>query len=152
MSCEKDIHTLHAPLIHKGRDIQFQLGYNNSGDAASIRDLGSKPNLQFVLESYFSQMGLQKVNEKPIGNRNGINLEFETTEEFINDSLEVYLSGDKLNGTGDDKDFIETTDRKGFIIILDPSKAHMLNCAPLQDEALEVKYLKRITYNTKGGS
>jgi len=154
MSCEKDIHTLHAELIHKARDIQFQLKYKNGLTDAEIKLLGGKPNLQFVLESYFSKVGLPVRNETPTGVKNNVNLNFATLNEFIPGTLEVYLGGDKLNGDQSDanRDFVETTNQKGFTIELDASKPYRLNCPPMQDESLEVSYQRRITFNTKGGN
>lgn len=152
--CKEDIFTLHAPLIHKAFDIQFQLAYKNGTLDALIQELGAKPNLQYVLESYFSQSGVPIENEKPIGAKNGVNLSFATDFEFIPGTLEVFLSGDKMNGDVDDpdRDFDEGPDNQSFTIRIDPQKAHMLNCPPLQDEALEVSYKRRITFDTKGGS
>ena len=37
--CDKCIHTLHAPLIHKARDIQYQSDYKNGSLDAEITDI-----------------------------------------------------------------------------------------------------------------
>lgn len=155
--CNVDIFTEHAPLIHKAREIQFQLGYDNGGDPASITDI-DKRNVQFALESYWSKVGIPVVNEIPSGAKNRVNLVYETADEFVPNTLEVFLSGLKLNGvqTDPERDYTVTTVGplafKQFTIVLAPGSAHRLNKAPYQDEPLLVSYGKRITFDTKGGT
>lgn len=149
--CE-DIFTLHAPLIHRATEIIFKLAYDNDGDPATITDLPEGKNVQRVLEAYFSRVGIPVQNEIPTGDQNNINLTYTTSNEFLPDSLEVYLSGLKLV-PGLDFDIITTgpNTNKGFVIKLDPNDSIRLNCPPQQGEPLTVNYEKRITFNTKGG-
>ena len=151
--CDNEIHELHAPLIHKARDIQFQLVYQNGANPAIITDIGKK-NVQEALESYLSKVGLPIKGEQPVGLRNNVNLTFATAHEFIPGSLEVFLSGFKLNGDPADaeRDYSELVTNNGFILHIDPMKSHRLNSPPKQFESLEVNYSKRITFNTKGGT
>lgn len=152
--CDFDIFTEHAPLIHKGADIEFVLSYLNGIDPALITDLNDKHNVQAVLESFFSQHGVPVKHEIPVGAKNRVNLSYRLANEFVAGTLEVFLSGIHLNGNqGDpDRDFDTHLDNKGFTILLDPSKASRLNRPPYQDESLFVNYRKRITFNTIGGT
>ena len=151
--CKDEIHTLHAPLIHKARDVEFQIAYDNNGTPASIICIDQK-NVQFALEAYWSQAGIPKHNIIPTGIKNRVNLVYTVVEEFIPGTLEVYLSGDKLNGdqTDVDRDYNEAGNFKGFTLLIDASKPHRLNAPPFQDESLYVNYVKRITFDTKGGT
>lgn len=151
--CDNEIHELHASLIHKARDIQFQLVYQNGVDPAVITDIGKK-NVQEALESYFSKVGIPVKNVQPIGLRNNVNLTYSTPDEFIPGSLEVFLSGFKLNGdpTDPDRDYSELVTNNGFILHIDPMKSHRLNSPPKQFESLATNYSKRITFNTLGGT
>jgi len=87
-----------------------------------------------------------KVNIHPIGEKNNVNLIFTLpdNETFVDRKLEVYLSGNHLNGDQDDpeRDFSYLPDRSGFTVILDPEKWWRLNCPPLQYESLEITYLQ----------
>lgn len=158
MSCKDDIHTLHAELIHKAADVQFQLAYDNAGNPATIECLDNGKNLQRLLEQFFSLLGIPKFNITPTGDKDRVNLTYTVVDEFIPETLVVYLSGDKLNGDqGDvDRDFdIITTGpnaNKGFTLRLDPEQGHRLNDAPHDDEGLCCSYAKRVTYNTKSGT
>lgn len=151
--CNKDIITLHAELIHKARDIQFQIAYDNAGNPATIIDIG-KRNVQFALESYWAKVGIPRKNIIPGGVLNNSNLLFTTPEEFIPGTLEVFLSDFKLNGNQADpeRDYTEFVTNNGFQIHLDPSKSYRLNSPPKQFESLHVNYSKRITFDTKGGT
>jgi len=155
--CKDDIHTLHAELIHKARDVEFQYAYENGIATAFITDVQEK-NVQFELEKYFSLVGIPIVDEKPIGLQNCVNLSFLTQYEFIEGTLEVNLSGIKLNGnqadTDRDFDVISSgiNSNKGFTLRLEPNNPNRLNCPPFKDEPLTVSYAKRITFNTKGGT
>lgn len=151
--CNKDMHTLHAELIHKALDIRFQLNYDNGGNPASIIDIDKK-NVQFALESYWSKAGLPILNEIPGGVKNRVNLLFTTAFEFIPGTLEVYLSGLHLNGdqSDPDRDFNVNGTNDGFTLILAPNKPFGLNCPPFKNEPLYVNYRKRITFDTKGGT
>lgn len=155
MGCgpHNEIHTLHAELIHKARDIQFQIAYDNNGDPAVILDIDQK-NVQFALESYFSQMGILKTSVRPTGAKNRQNLEFFVPDEYIPGTLEVFLSGNRLNGdqSDPDRDYTEDSANKRFIIELDVENPNRLNAPPLQDEQFIVNYRKRITFFTKGGT
>lgn len=156
--CKDDIHTLHAELIHKAADIQFQLDYTNGINPASITDLPNGKNVQRLLEQYFSKVGIPILNELPAGAKNHVNLTFQTAFEFVPGTLEVFLSGLKLNGdqADPDRDYNVTTAGpnayKEFVLILAPNKHHALNTPPMQNEGLYVNYAKRITFNTKGGT
>ena len=151
--CREDIHSLHAELIHKARDIQFQINYDNNGNPASITCIGEK-NVQFALESFFSKNGLPIKNELPVGIKNNVNLTYIVVDEYIPGSLEVFLSGTKLNGNqaDPDRDYDEDPINSMFVIRLDVEKRFRLNAPPQQDEGLYVNYSKRITFNTKGGT
>jgi hypothetical protein len=152
-SCE-DIYTLHAALIHAASEIQFALDYTNGTDPAQITDIGQR-NLQTVLESYFSQLGIPVLHERPTGDRGCPgDVIFETDFEFIPGSLQVVLSGIVLNGKQDDpdRDFTELSGNKSFRIELNPAHRERLNFVPGQDETFFVNYRKRITFNTRGGT
>lgn len=155
--CDNDIFTLHAPLIHKARDVEFQFHYENGVATAFIADINEK-NVQFALEKYFSLVGIPVVNEIPIGSKDCVNLTFLTAYEFIPNTLEVNLSGIKLNGNQSDthRDYDVITSgvntNRGFTLRLEPNDPNRLNCPPFKDEPLTVSYAKRITFNTKGGT
>lgn len=154
-NCE-DIIDLHAPLIHKAVDIETQIAYDNQGAAATI-SLNSK-NVQRMLEEYWSLAGIPIRGEQPIGVKNSSNLIYISAFEFIPATLEVFLSGVKLNGKQSDPDrdydiiSIGTNTNKGFILKVNVNKAHALNAPPFQYESLYINYNKRITFNTKGGN
>jgi len=153
--CE-DIIDLHAPLIHKAADIETQIAYDNAGNPATV-DLQGK-NVQRMLEEYYSLVGIPIKGEQPTGLKNSVNLTYITDAEFIPATLEVFLSGIKLNGdpTDLDRDYdiisVGLNENKGFILRLEPGKASRLNGPPQDDEGLYVNYGKRITFNTKGGT
>ena len=151
-SCD-DIFTLHAALNHAATEIQFALNYLNGTDQANITDI-DKHNVQQILERYFSIWGIPIQHEIPDGLKDKINLHYRTEFEFIPGSLQVILSGVELNGNQSDpeRDFTVDGDNKGFTLVLAPNAAHRLNSPPRQYEPLHVNYLKRITFNTKGGS
>jgi len=151
--CREDIHSLHAELIHKARDIQFQILYDNNGNPASIICIDEK-NVQAVLESFFGQNGIPIKNELPTGVKNNVNLTYVVANEYIPGSLEIFLSGIKLNGdqTDPDRDYDEDPTNSMFVIRLDVEKRYRLNAPPQQDEGLYVNYSKRITFDTKGGT
>ena len=148
-----DIHTFHAELVHAAVDVPFALAYLNGILPATITDINQK-NVQRVLEKYFSIAGIPIVNERPGGAKNGVNLVYTTAVEFVEGSLEVWLSGLKLNGdlTDADRDYSPNLTNDGFTIHIDAAKPHRLNRAPRQFESLLVSYRKRITFNTKGGT
>lgn len=156
MSKCEDIIDLHAPLIHKAADIETQIAYDNGGNPATV-DLQGK-NVQRMLEEYYSLVGIPIKGELPTGPKNSTNLTYTTASEFIPATLEVFLSGVKLNGDQADPDrdydIIGTgpNENKGFTLIIDNNKPHVLNAPPFQNEGLYVNYGKRITFNTKGGN
>ena len=96
MSKCEDIIDLHAPLIHKAADIETQIAYDNAGSPATI-DLNGK-NAQRILEEYWSLVGIPVKGEQPTGLKNSTNLTYTTADDFIPATLEVFLSGVKLNG------------------------------------------------------
>ena len=101
MSNCDDIVTLHASLIHAAADIQFQLRYKNGvldAEITDINDPNNNTNVQKAIESYLSKVGIPIKGEYPVGVKNNINLTFTTLNEFIPETLEVFLSGYKLNG------------------------------------------------------
>lgn len=155
--CKEDIWTLHAELIHKAADVQMQTAYKNGLLDAEIRDYVGG-NLQRFIENWLSKTGLPIKNETPTGLQNNTNLFYTTEFEFIPDSLEVYLSGNLLNGdqSDPDRDYdIITTGpdtHKAFELRLNPNKPERLNTPPFQDENFKVHYNKRVTFNTKGGN
>ncbi len=151
MSKCEDIIDLHAPLIHKAADIQFQQNYTNGTLPASIIDLPLGKNMQRVFEAYISQLGTP-VEEIPIGNIDNNNVVFQSSAEFIPGSLEIFISGDKL----DSDEFTVTTTGplayKEFTIILYSNNHDKIKYPPFFGESLVIKYNKRIAFNTKGGS
>jgi hypothetical protein len=153
-----DIIDLHAPLIHKAADVETQLNYKNGLLDAEIICLDGGKNVQKFLEKFLSLNGVPIVGEQPAGVKNNVNLIYTTADEFIPETLEVFLSGIKLNGdqTDPDRDYTITTvganANKEFTIELNPANQHRLNQPPQQNEALYVNYGKRITFNTKGGT
>ena len=157
MSDCKDIFTEHAPLIHKSADIQQQTNYKNGALDAEIIDIEGG-NVQRFVENWLSKTGLPIKNETPTGVRNSTNLFYTTGFEFIPDSLEVYLSGNLLNGDQSDPDrdydlvTVGVNKHKGFQLRLNSNKPERLNVPPFQDENFKVSYNKRVTFNTKGGN
>lgn len=151
--CDQDIHTLHAELTHKAREIQFQLAYTNGVDPAEIIVFTQK-NVQGFIEELLGIAGIPVRREIPGGLKNNTNVTFTTAYEFIPGSLVVCLSGLDMIGVSSslDKDYVELPDNQSFAFLIDPSKSHRLNCPPLQNEPLTVSYLRRVTYNTKGGT
>ena len=151
-----DIIDLHAPLIHKAADVETQIAYDNNGDPASI-DLQGK-NVQRILEEYWSKVGIPIKGEQPTGLKDSINLTYVTDNEFIPETLEVFLSGIKLNGDPSDpeRDYdiisVGANTNKGFVLRVETNNPIRLNTPPFQYEPLYVNYGKRITYNTKGGN
>ncbi len=154
--CE-DIFSLHAELIHKAADVQMQTEYLNGILPAEIIDIFGG-NVQRFLESWLSKTGLPIKNETPTGLRNSTNLLFTTEFEFIPGSLEVYLSGNLLNGDQLDPDrdynviITGPNSYKSFELILNPNSPERLNTPPFQDENFKISYNKRVTFNTKGGT
>ena len=78
----------------------------------------------------------RKVNVIPIGNKNGVNLQFTTPDKFDPTSLEVFLSGLFL-----DSEDINIIDDQTFEIVIQPSNPSKLNCPPQQFEPLKVNYV-----------
>ena len=156
--CDVDIHTLHAELLHQASEICFQLAYQNGTEAASIICLNGATNVQRVLEKYFSLVGIPIKGEQPTGSKDNSNLTYVADSEFIPETLEVYLSGLKLNGDQSDPkrdyDIITTgpNANKSFTILLDSNDPNRLACPPQQGEGLCINYAKRITFNTIGGT
>jgi len=155
--CKEDIFTEHAPLIHKSADIQQQTEYLNGVLPATIIDIEGG-NVQRFIENWLSKTGLPIKCETPSGIQNSINLFFTTEFEFIPDSIEVFLSGNKLNGDQNDpnRDFdvvtVGVNKYKGFQFRLNTNRPQSLNTPPFQDECLLINYNKRVTFNTKGGT
>ena len=79
------------------------------------------------------------INETPIGNKDGVNLVFQATEEFAEGTLQVFLSGINLD-VGDD--FEIGNDNKTFTIKLNPNDPTKLNVPPLQFESFRINYVK----------
>jgi hypothetical protein len=155
--CKEDIWTEHAPLIHDADDITFQTEYTNGTLPAEITDYEGK-NVQRFIEDWLSKTGLPVKDETPGGAQNNGNLYYTTQFEFIPDSLEVYLSCNRLNGdqSDPDRDYdVITTGPdayKAFQLRLNPNRPEALNRPPLQYENFKVDYNKRVTFNTKGGN
>ena len=76
----------------------------------------------------------------PIGEKDGSNLVFEAPEQFITETLQIYLSGLHLDRG---IDYFVDVDNKTFTIILMPSDPTRLNVPPLQDEKFSMNYVKR---------
>lgn len=158
MSKCEDIFDLHIPYNHKAAEVIFQLLYTNGILPASITDLPNGKNVQRVLEQYFSKVGIPIQGEKPTGATDSVNLTYITDFEFIPETLEVFLSGNKLNGdqTDPNRDYTIITAganaNKSFTINTAPGNPNRLNAPPFQDEGLFTNYGKRITFNTKGGT
>lgn len=152
-ACAPDIHELHAELIHAAAEVQFALAYLNGILPASITDIGEL-NVQAALEKYFSIHGVPVYGEQPPGLKNNNNLVYATSFEFVAGTLEVYLSGLKLNGdqADPDKDYTPAVTNDGFTINTAPLIKYRLNRPPQQFEPLYVNYRKRITFNTIGGT
>jgi hypothetical protein len=152
MSGKPDIHALHVEKTHAARGVVMQTQYTNGGDIATILDLDKAKNIQYGLEQYFSLVGIPKTGIEPIGDKDSLNLVYETPEEFVVGTLEVFLSGDKL----DPQDFLVTNTgpeaNRQFTIVLNPNDPERLNAPPFQNEPLTVSYSKRITFNTRGGT
>ena len=80
--------------------------------------------------------------EQPPEVQNGQNLTYTTANVFIPGTLQVFLSGIKLNGDSSDvnRDYDEGGDSQSFTIRLDPGRINGLNVAPCQREDLCVNY------------
>lgn len=79
--------------------------------------------------------------EQPSGLKNNVNLIFNTTYQFLPNSLEVFLGGSKLI-PGLTFDFIELPNLQSFEIKIH-NESSKLKSAPEYDEDLVVKYLRR---------
>lgn len=151
MSNCKDIFTEHAPLIHSASDIETQLNYTNGTQSAQITDLPSGKNVQKLLEAYFSKVGIP-IQETPTGAVDNSNLVYRTSFEFIPGSLEVFLDGDKLDFDEFNVTTTGTNKYKEFTIVLHGNGSNKIRKAPIFGEEITVKYNKRITFNTHGGT
>jgi len=98
---------------------------------------------QTFIENYLSIVGIPIKNEVAEGQKNCFNLVYTTTYEFIPDTLEVFLDGNKLT---QGLDFIEALDHMGFTIILDPASPNRLASPPRDDEDLVVSYCRRVIF------
>lgn len=79
------------------------------------------------------------VNETPIGAKNCFNNSFTTRYPFIEDTLEVYVDGIKIDLSG----FTQHIDLQGFTFIIDPNDSKKLNRPIMNTETLTVNYLKK---------
>ena len=90
-------------------------------------------------------------DELPIGARDGSNLTYQTQYRFQPGSLEVYLSGDKMNANQSDpeRDLDVTTTGanafKEFTFIIKPNVPEALCDPPCQGESLLVNYRRCAT-------
>jgi len=83
------------------------------------------------------QVVIFKKHILPIGDKDGVNLEFESPERFNPDTLEIFLSGLFLDKNTDFE--ILPGDQK-FRILLEPNEPTRLNCPPLQGEPFTMNY------------
>lgn len=85
----------------------------------------------------------------PVGVKDGVNLVYQFPDEFLPETLEVFLGGLKLNGdqSDPDRDYTVTTTGpnafKEITIEIDPSEPHRLNVAPCPNEELCANYDKK---------
>ena len=75
----------------------------------------------------------------PIGDKNCVNLEFQAPEEFVPETLQIFLSGIHLDRG---KDYAVQPDNRTFIILLEPNDPTRLNKAPFGDEKLSMNYVR----------
>jgi len=77
-------------------------------------------------------------NEIPSEPKNCSNINFTTQQEFISDTIEVFIDGKKL----DSSDFTVGIDNQSFSLIIDPSDRNGLTKPPSSDEIISVNYIK----------
>jgi hypothetical protein len=78
------------------------------------------------------------VNEIPVGIKNCLNNSFRTRYAFIDNTLEIYIDGNKIDTTG----FITHIDLHGFTFLIDPTDSKKLNRPIMNIETLSVNYLR----------
>lgn len=78
------------------------------------------------------------LNEIPTGDLNCSNLDFVTNNEFLSDTIEVFLDGRKL----DTVDYTVGLDNQSFTLVLDPNNNNSLNKPPRYNEIISVNYIK----------
>jgi hypothetical protein len=100
-------------------------------------------NSQLFLENFLGLNGLPVVNEIPTGDKNCINLDYSTDFEFIPNTLEVFLSGIKLEIN---IDYTENVGNQGFTVILNTANGSRLNKAPMPNESLTVNYSRKVIF------
>ena len=76
--------------------------------------------------------------EKPLGDKNNVNLLYTTSFKFDPNSIKINLSGILL----DIEDFKIQPDNKSFEIKLDPDNSNRLNCPPQQFEPFNITYIR----------
>lgn len=98
---------------------------------------------QSFLEDYLSQVGIPIRNEVPGGAVDCENLDFTLAFEAVSGSMQPSLDG-RLLTPG--LDFVESLDRMGFTILLNPADSNRLNSPPHRNEDLLVSYSRRVIF------
>lgn len=98
-----------------------------------------------------SLVGQRRTNVPLIGDKNNVNLVFETPDEFIPGTEEIVLEGIDLNGdtTDPNKDYSVTTTgakaNREITLIVDTNVKNQIHSPPKQKESLLANYQRRIT-------
>lgn len=81
------------------------------------------------------------VNDSPIGVQNGVNNYFTTPYPFIENTLEIYIDGVKVDKSA----YVADITNQGFSFIIDPTDPKKLN-APVADiETLTINYFRDLS-------
>lgn len=86
--------------------------------------------------------GSPVVNEVPIGDKNCVNIEFATANEFVPGTLELWYQGIKMTPADD---YIENSaNYQSFTLVIDSLNPNKLNSAPKPHQSLLVNYRAKI--------
>lgn len=77
------------------------------------------------------------LGEEPFGDKNGLNVFYQTTHPFIFGTLKVKIDGRELI----DDDIVVGTDNQSFELVINPNDRKRFN-KPLCDEELRVDYIR----------
>lgn len=111
-------------------------------DLTNIQGIGGS-NAQDFLENFLSLNGIPVIGEIPGGLKNCVNLVFTTSFEFIPGTLQVFLSGLRLESG---VDYTEAVNNQGFTILIDASNRSRLNKPPLDSESFTVNYSRKVIF------
>lgn len=111
-------------------------------DTSSVSGVSGDNSQEFIF-NYLEIAGIPIKNEVAGGSLDCSNLLFTILFEAIPGTIEVWLDGNKLeNGV----DYLESTDHKGFTILLEPNDQNRLKSAPKDSERITVSYCRRVIF------